>query len=51
MQALLLRRPGLDGEPAHRDLPEVIGHSVDVVANLQEVTSWVEEHNSRISSF
>ena len=51
MQALLLRRPGLGGEPAHRDLPEVNGRLVNVVGNLQEVTSWVKNHNSRISSF
>lgn len=44
MHALLLRRPGPEGEGAHRDKGEDLS-GVQVISNLGEVTRWVMQYS------
>jgi len=45
--ALLLRRPGPEGEHEHKEENETL-ESVKIIHGLQEVISWVQERNESV---
>lgn len=47
MHALLLRRPGVEGEEAAKELGEDLD-GVEVVGGLDEVVAWVKNKNGGV---
>lgn len=45
--ALLLRRPGLDGEHEHKEVNEALD-GVNIIQGLNEVFSWIREGGYKV---